>query len=124
MRLLFYKTLLLGPALLITAGCLPSQQAPANADFRAPDAASRVPALVGAADQDDADTLAELVHALSDDDAAVRLFAIQSLQSRTGESFGYRYYDAGDKRQAAANRWHDWLTRKFPDADAPADNNP
>lgn len=107
MRLLVGNILLLG--MLVTAGCLPSQQSPAKADFRATDTPSKVPAIVGAADTDDQAHLGELIHALADDDAAVRLFAIQSLQERTGQTLEFRYYESSDKRQAAIDRWHEWL---------------
>ena len=103
-------TILLLSVLLLAAGCLPSQQEPVKSDLRAADTPSRVPAIVSAADTDDQPTLTELVHALSDKDPAVRLFAIQSLQARTGQSFDYRYYDDKDKRQPAIDRWHDWLS--------------
>ncbi len=107
----------IGVALLLP-GCLPSQQAPAKADLRATDTAGRVPALVDAAGQDDARTLAELVRALSDEDPAVRLFAIQALDRRTGQTLGYRYYESADHRQAAAERWHRWLDEQ--DGPAPS----
>lgn len=114
--------LLSGFAVLAVIGCSP-KQAPAKADLNATDTAGRVPALVAAAGQDDAATLAELVRALMDEDPAVRLFAIQGLNQRTGQTLGYRYYDAVDQRRAAAERWHDWLTGK-PEAGATADANP
>ena len=107
MRLIVGNILLF--ALLLTAGCLPSQQDPAQADFRANDTPSRVPAIVGAAETDDEANLAELVHALADKDPAVRLFAIQSLEARTGQTLEYRYYESPDQRQPAIDRWHAWL---------------
>lgn len=107
MRLLPFHILLL--SMLLATGCLPSQQGPAKADFHATDTPSRVPAIVSAAEADDEATLEELVHALSDKDSAVRLFAIRSLQERTGETFSYRYYDPPERRQAATDRWHAWL---------------
>lgn len=114
--------LLLG--VLAAAGCTP-KQAPTKADFNATDTPGRVPAIVNAAEQDDPQTLAHLVRALSDDDPAVRLFAIQSLRERTGQSFGYRYYEPDGKRQAAAARWAAWLNdRPDPDAGATAEVNP
>ena len=94
---------------LLTAGCLPSQQPPAKADLRANDTPARVPAIVHAAGDDDEATLPELVHALADKDPAVRLFAIRSLNERTGQTLDYRYYEAAEKRQAAIDRWHAWL---------------
>lgn len=107
MRLLCVNILLL--SLLALTGCLPSEQDPAKADLHAPDTLARVPAIVDAADTDDAATLAELVHALSDKDPAIRLFAIRSLKEQTGQTLDYRYYEAADKRQDAIDRWHDWL---------------
>lgn len=107
MRLIVCHILLLG--VLFITGCLPSEQAPAKADLRATDTTSKVPAIVNAVDTDDHAQLTELVHALADDDAAVRLFAIQSLQERTGQTFEYRYYESVDKRQTAIDRWHHWL---------------
>ena len=103
---------------MLLPGCLPSQQAPSKADLRATDTPGRVPALVDAADEDDERTLAELVRALSDEDPAVRLFAIQALSRRTGQTLGYRYYESADHRQAAAERWHRWLDEQ--DGGAPS----
>ena len=107
MRLVMIHILLLG--LLILTGCLPSEQAPTRADFRATDTPAKVPAIVQAAEGDDQATLSDLIHALSDKDPTVRLFAIQSLQTRTGQTLGFRYYETQDKRQAATDRWHAWL---------------
>lgn len=107
MRILVGNILLLG--VLFTAGCLPSEQAPAKADLRATDTPSRVPAIVGAAEEQAQTPLSELVHALSDKDPAIRLFAIRSLNERTGQTLDYRYYESAEKRQAAVDRWHLWL---------------
>ncbi|MEM9348107.1 MAG: hypothetical protein AAGB26_15975 [Planctomycetota bacterium] len=107
MRLVFAYILML--VALTAAGCLPSKQPPARADLDATDTPARVPAIVSAAESDDEAELAKLVQALSDKDPAIRLFAIQSLEERTGQTLGYRYYEGPDKRQAATNRWHDWL---------------
>jgi hypothetical protein len=104
-----YRAALILIGLLLTAGCLPSQQPPNKADLRANDSPTRIPALVGAAETDDEASLAELVYALSDKDSAVRLFAIRSLADRTGETMGYRYYASLQQRQDAIDRWHDWL---------------
>lgn len=93
----------------ISAGCLPSEQAPTRADLQATNTPAKVPAIVQAAEDSDEAVLPELIHALSDKDPAVRLFAIQSLEARTGQTLGFRYYEAHDKRQAAADRWHTWL---------------
>ena len=102
-------TTLLLAVLLLATGCLPSSQPPAKTGFHAPDTVGRVPALVNAADSDNENDLPELVRALSDEDAAVRLFAIRSLEQRTGQTLGYRYYDTDERRQDATARWHAWL---------------
>ena len=107
MRLVHVHLLLLGlPALI---GCLPSEQHPTQADLHATDTPARVPAIVNAAEDDEKATLRELVHALTDKDPAVRLFAIQSLEQRTGQTLDYRYYESAEKRQAATDRWHAWI---------------
>ncbi len=103
--------LLLLIVVLLTIGCAPKQSA-VRADLRATDTAGRVPALFDAADQQDPQTLAELVHALMDEDPAVRLFAIQALQERTGQTLGYHYYDPAEPRRAATQRWHLWLDQQ------------
>ena len=107
MRLVVGNILVL--VVLSTAGCLPSEQEPVKADFRANDTPTKVPAIVNAAETDNEDALRELIHALSDKDPAVRLFAIRSLEERTSQTFGYRYYEGPEQRQAATNRWHAWL---------------
>ena len=107
MKRVLATILLLG--VIPLAGCLPSSQPPAKTGFHAPDTVGRVPALVNAAESDDENALPELVRALSDEDAAVRLFAIRSLEQRTGQTLGYRYYDTDERRQDATARWHAWL---------------
>jgi len=107
MRLVIEQLLLIN-LLLLAAGCSPTQT-PAKADFRATDTVSKVPAIVNASESDDDASLPQLIHALSDKDPAVRLFAIQSLQERTGQTMDYRYYESPEKRQAATDRWHNWL---------------
>jgi len=99
---------ILGLMVLVLLGTA-CQQAPIDGDLAAKDAPERIPALVEAAGNASDAELAELIHALLDDDAAVRLFAIQSLHERTGETLGYRYYAPAHERSAAAGRWRDWL---------------
>lgn len=92
----------------LVAGCAQSKIA---GDGRAADAPDRIPALVRQADPGNApgtEGLSVLIHALDDDDPAVRLFAVQALRERTGRSFGYRYYDSADQRRGAVRRWRDW----------------
>lgn len=111
MRHRYTGYILLTALMLGVAGCAPKQP-PTRADLRATNTPARVPALVNAADQDDERSLGELVHALSDDDPAVRLFAIQALNRRTGQTLGYRYYESADRRRVATRRWEDWLDQR------------
>ncbi len=53
-----------------------------------------------------------LVPYLEDDDADMRLFAVQALREITGENFGYRYYECERDRQPAVERWRQWLGRQ------------
>lgn len=112
---------LLTSALLLSlaAGCT---QDPIRPDARAADPQSRIPALVGSARASDPDSLDQLIYALGDDDAAVRLFAIQSLKDRTGQDLGYRYYDPPEQRAQAQRRWRQWLNEQ-PDPATPAPPN-
>lgn len=103
--------LLLISAMGLHPACSP-KQSPTKADFRATDTGGRVPAIVTAAEADDPETIDELILALSDKDPAIRLFAIQSLNKRFGQTLGYRYYDSADKRNEAVAQWRDWLASK------------
>lgn len=91
---------------MVLVGC---QQQPVSGDLGAEEAPRRIPALVGAANSTDDAELAAMVHALMDDDPAVRLFAIQALHDRTGQTLGYKYYAPAEERSAAAQRWREWL---------------
>ena len=96
-------------AVFATAGC---HQAHNTGDIRAREAPTLIPAMVNAADHAQQSDLDELVHALSDEDAAVRLFAIQVLYQQTQETFGYRYYDPPDARRTSIRRWQRWVTSR------------
>lgn len=85
-------------------------------DGRAVDAPDRIPALVRQAEtpgspgnRPGAEGLADLIRALDDDDPAVRMFASQGLRERTGQDFGYRYFDSAQRRRPAVRAWRDWL---------------
>lgn len=104
--------LLLAAAVVVPLlGC---KQSAVRPDLRGNDPASRIPALAQAAEQDDDRSLSELVYALGDDDAAVRLFAIRALKQRTGQDLGYRYYAPQEQRDQARQRWHDYLKDPSP----------
>lgn len=101
---------------VVCGGCLPTQS-PTRADLSATDTGSRVPAIVEAGRGDepiDADTVSELIRALGDGDPAVRLFAIQSLQQRFGQTLDYRYYASPTDRDEAIGRWRVWQNANVP----------
>jgi hypothetical protein len=76
------------------------------------DLSVKIPAIKRAVDSDNRAELAELVKELDDDDAAVRLYAIEGLQRLTGQDLGYRYYDDKDARKPAVERWQKWLSEQ------------
>jgi HEAT repeat protein len=108
------------PALLV--GC---RAEPVRPDLTAVDAESRIAGIVAAAESDDPADLPLLVEALDDDDAAVRLFAIEALERRTGQTHGYSPYAPPAERAEAVDRWRAALERvpelQTPDA-APNDD--
>ena len=72
----------------------------------------KIPAIKRAVDQKDMSEAAELVKELDDDDAAVRLFAIEGLQRLTGQRLGYHYYEDKEARKPAVERWNKWLSEQ------------
>lgn len=111
-----------GPAAWVAGVCVcvslgGCSQSKVAGDAGAQDAPDRIPALVRQADPRQAPGnkgLGELVRALDDDDAAVRLFAVQALRERSGRSFGYRYYDSREARRPAVRAWRDWADAQSP----------
>jgi len=69
----------------------------------------RAGAIVEAAQTKDRKAIAYLIDRLTDSDASVRLYAIMSLEKLTGETLGYRHYDAPEERAKAVERWRAWL---------------
>jgi hypothetical protein len=113
LRRLAMRVAVAGAALLVggvlNLGCAVSRGKPS---MESPDPALRVPAIKAAAGGKGVKAegqLVSLVAALSDPDAGIRLFAIQSLEARTGESFGFVYYQTYEERRPAIERWNTWL---------------
>lgn len=46
-----------------------------------------------------------LIELLNSEDSAIRLHAIQTLRSLTGETFGYQFWDTPAQRRGAVERW-------------------
>lgn len=102
--------------LFAMTGCV----APAfRADLTSARTAQRVPALVDAADTQDASepvAVETLIRQLDDPDAAVRLFAIGALHRRTDRRFGYRWYRDAEGRREAVAAWEAWAASIPPSA--------
>ena len=100
---------------MLLGGC--SADLPAS--FDAPDAGSRIRAVVaGSVSPGEAD-LRGMVRALGSDDPALRTLAIAALERTTGERFGYDPWAASADRRAAVGRWRQWLASRV-EADVPA----
>ena len=95
-----------GAVVFAPAGCTAPRRPLVVAD---PDPAVKIPAYKKAVRQKDRDAVRQLVTDLESDDPAVRLYASNALRRLTGETFGYRYYDGDERRQAAVGRWRRWL---------------
>jgi len=73
-------------------------------------AASAIPAIKDAAQQNNRSAIPRLITLLDDKDSAIRFAAIQALQQMTAMTMGYNYYDSQIDRQAAIGRWRQWLS--------------
>ncbi len=70
-------------------------------------------AAVLASQRRDTAAVPQLVVLLGSDDPAVRLVAINSLETITGQTHGYRDYDPEPDRAAAIERWRVWVGEKY-----------
>ena len=64
-----------------------------------------IPALKRTAESQRLRDIPRLIELLDSEDAAIRLNAIQSLRSLTGETFGYQFWDTDAQRRPAVARW-------------------
>jgi len=74
----------------------------------------RADAVVEAGRTRDSKAVPYLVDRLADEDADIRLFAIQALRRITGQDFGYRSYESELSRYEAVGRWRHWLEETPP----------
>lgn len=88
--------------LLLPAACAPPAS---EGGFDSPDPASRLYAIHRAGEAKDRAAIPSLVESLNSDDAATRMFAIQSLERITGERLDYNPYATLIERDAAIERW-------------------
>lgn len=98
---------LLGVALVLgtISGCLPESKP----GFDSPSPSKRLDAIVDASDLEDTESLVKLVEKLRSFDPAERMFAIRSLEIRTGSTFGYDHGAHDWERIEAIGRWIEYL---------------
>lgn len=91
----------LGASLWGLAGCVPQ----AKPGFDSPAPSKRLDAIVNASALEDDESLLKLVDKLRSPDATERMFAIRSLEIRTGETLGYEHAAPHWQRVEAYGRW-------------------
>ena len=80
--------------------------------FDSPAPSKRIDAIVDASTLEDDESLVELVKKLRSFDQAERMFAIRSLQIRTGETLGYNHGARHWQRVEAYDRWVEYLRER------------
>jgi hypothetical protein len=74
-------------------------------DLEDPNPTVRIMAAKWAGDNKVLEATGPLVDLLSDEDKAVRFYAIEALRCITGKDLGYKYQDRPDLRAEAVERW-------------------
>jgi hypothetical protein len=92
-----------GLALALHAGC-----APRPVGFDSPDPVGRIDAIARANRTHDRSAIPQLIRLLDADDPVIRLAAIRTLESITGQTLGYRHTDPQWRREEATARWVRW----------------
>ncbi len=90
---------------MLLAGCLPDPRV----GFDSPAPSKRLDAIVQASELEDDESLVKLVEKLRSHAPAERMFAIRSLEKRTGTTLSYDHAAPHWQRVEAYNRWLDWL---------------
>lgn len=105
------KAGLILPLALVLSGlsCTAPQPRP---NIKDPETAIKIAGIRQAAARKDRSALPDLVAELNNDDPAVRLFAIQTLEKFAGERFGYEYYYDEELRKPSLARWQQWLKQQ------------
>lgn len=89
----------------LPAGCLPETKP----GFDSPAPSKRLDAIVDASRLEDDESLVKLVEKLRSQAPAERMFAIRSLEIRTGQTLGYDHAAEHWQRIEAYNLWLTWL---------------
>lgn len=94
---------------LALAGC----RASLPADFQAPDAGSRIRAVIASAREPTREDLQGMVDSLRSDDPALRTLAIAALERTARDRFGYDPWALEGERREAIGRWRQWLDATY-----------
>lgn len=114
---------LLVTMLLLVSRCSSTLEPPSGdlyRDIRHRDPRIRVLAAKQAVAQDRRDLIPDLIENLSDRDGAVRMYSAIALRKLTGRDMGYLHFGAPQERQAAIEKWKEWLGAES----APPDETP
>jgi hypothetical protein len=103
-------TLFLTISILVMSGCSsPFNRKMGLSDLDSPNPTVRIMATKWAGDNKITSAIPQLVSLLQDEDASVRLFAIESLRRITGTDNGYDYKASPQMRAKAVERWREFL---------------
>ncbi len=98
----------LGFAFGLVSGCIPESKP----GFDSPAPSKRLDAIVNASALADDESFLKLVEKLRSFDPAERMFAIRSLEIRTGETLGYDHAAQDWERLEAFDRWIAYLDER------------
>jgi hypothetical protein len=102
--------MLMALSVLWAGGCA-TPSAELYRQFQSEDPAQRIDAAVKAGDAKDKGSIPYLVERLNDDESEVRFFSFLALKKITGQTMGYEYYLPLADREAAVQRWREWMTK-------------
>lgn len=88
--------------------------------FDSPEPAARLDAILAAARTREDSAVPDLVRMLASDDPAVRLAAIGALERITGQTLGYHHGGPQPERDAAIDRWVEWVRVRGADTALPS----
>lgn len=91
-----------------SAGCFGHQPLTEEQKMNSSAGVERTQAVLSVGERQDRSKIPTLINRLEDDDVAVRIAAINSLRSMTGQDFGYVAYDSEVKHRAAVVKWRAW----------------
>ena len=94
------------------AGCFGPERLTEEQKLNSSAGVERTQAVMAIGERNDRAKIPILINRLEDNDDAVRLAAINSLQKMTGKDFGYVPYDDERTRRAAVAKWREWWKKE------------